>query len=327
MNNRRKLVIVLGATASLPQAVFAQAKKPPVVIGFLHSATASERTVAAFKEGMAAHGWRDGVTYVLEVRMAQGNIERLPALIQELVAKKPAVIVAAVGATVAAAKAAPNIPIVQALGGSPVDWGLAASLARPGGMVTGVTNIPTELSAKYLELLLAADPKIKRVGFLVDAKSTIYDRFMKHAQRGIDHYRIDARIALVHERDELDAKLTQLAKEEIQGLVIGPTGGLFTAKPERERIVKFALAQRWPVVAGPRVFVEAGALLSYSADTAAQYRRAAYFVDRILKGAKPGDLPIEQPMTFDLVVNQTTAKALGLPLSPEITVRATQLIQ
>ncbi len=324
MNTRRNLLIVLGAGAFTPRMLFAQAKKQPVLIGWLHGGSLNRAGLPAFKEEMAALGWKEGANYVLEIRWADGRVDRLPALAEELAARKPAVIVTTL-ATAAAAKAAPNIPVVQALGASPVDSGLAASLARPGGMVTGVTNIPHELSQKYLELLLAAVPKLKRVGFLVDRKSPRYADLINIARRAIEHHRVEARFTEAGDAEELDRALALLTKEAVQGLVLLPSPGLFGA--ERRRIVQFALAQRWPVVAGPSVFAEEGALLSYSADNAERYRRVAYYVDRILKGAKPGDLPIEQPMTFELAVNMKTAKLLGLTLTPEIMVRATRVIE
>jgi putative ABC transport system substrate-binding protein len=328
MNSRRKSLIALGATVSLPRFVLAQAKKPPVVIGWLSAQQRPEAgggNFAEFKKELATLGWQEGVTYVLEGLYAAGQLNRLPALAEELAAKKPMLIVAVnSSATIAAAKAAPKIPIVQATGISLVNTGFAASLARPGGMVTGVTNISAETSTKFLELLLAAAPKVKRVGILADAKSPAYPIHIKNTHAAIERFRIEARFAEASTTEELDRALPQLAKEGVQALVVLTTGGVFTA--ERDRIVQFALSQRWPVIslAG---WAAAGALLSYSADIRALYRRAAHYVDRILKGAKPADLPIEQPTRFDLVVNMKTAKALGLTMPPEIMVQATRVIQ
>jgi len=274
---------------------------------------------------MAALGWKEGSNYVLEERWAEGRMDRLRALAEELKVKKPAVIVAGVGAVIVAAKAAPNVPVVQMQGGSPVAAGLAASLARPGGMVTGVTNVVGEVSEKYLELLFAAAPKLQRVGFLVDPVSGSYDAHMKNARRATERYRVEAQFAEAVKPEDLDPALSRLVKEGVQGLVIMPSAGMFIA--ERTRIVKFALAQRWPVVAGPSTFVEEGALISYSADSSALHRRAAYYVDRILKGAKPGDLPIEQPTKFELVVNLKTAKAIGLTIPQNLLFRADRVIE
>jgi len=328
-STRRKFLIAAAAFPAVAWAgaVFGESRKPPVLIGWFHagSRTVGGRSLTTFKEGMAALGWKEGSNYVIEERWADGRMDRLPALAEELKVKKPAVIVAAVGAVFAAAKAAPDIPVVQAQGGSPVVAGLAASLARPGGMVTGVTNPVSEVSEKYLELLLAAAPKLQRVGFLVDLTSRSYDASMKNARRAIEHYRVEARFAEAAKPEDLDPAMSRLVKEGVQGLVLMPSAGLFNA--ERRRIVKFALEQRWPVVAGPRVFVEEGALLTYGADAQANFRRAAYYVDRILKGAKPGDLPIEQPTKFELVLNMKTAKALGITFPKEVLVLTTRVIE
>ena len=325
MNSRRKSLIVLGATVSLPRLVFAQAKKPPVVIGWLSTGQreADGANLAEFKKELATLGWQEGANYVLEELYVAGQANRLPALAEELAAKKPALIVATLApATIAAAKAAPKIPIVQVAGASPVNTGLASSLARPEGMVTGLTSLSDELSAKYLELLLAAAPKVKRVGFLADVKSPVYSTHIKNAHAAIERFRIEARFAEVGNTEELDRALPRLTKGGVQALVVLPSG-LFNA--ERQRLVQFALSQRWPVISFG--WGAAGALLSYGADIRALYRRAAHYVDRILKGAKPADLPIEQPTKFELVVNLKTAKALGLTMPPEIMVQATQVIQ
>jgi putative ABC transport system substrate-binding protein len=329
-STRRKLFIAAAAWPALAWTgmALAQPKPKPVVIGWLHpgSRAASIRGFAAFKEGMAALGWKEGSNYVLEERWADGQVERLPAFAGELAARKPSVIVAGLlGAVIAAAKAAPKIPVVQSNGGSPVGTGLVASLARPGGMVTGVINVVTEVAEKYLELLLAAAPKIKRVGFLVDSMSPQYHAHMKNARRAIEYHRIEARFAEAAKAQELGPALLRLAKEGVEGLVLLPSGGLFVA--ERRHIVKLALVQRWPVAAGPSVFADEGALITYSTDTSALSRRAAYYVDRILKGAKPGDLPIEQPTKFELVVNMKTAKALGLDISQNLLFRADRVIE
>ena len=328
MNTRRRLIIALGACASLPGNVFAQSKKPPVVIGWLSAGPWPEAgggNLAEFKKELATLGWQEGANYVLEELYAAGQLNRLPALAEELTTKKPTLIVAVnSSATIAAAKAASRVPIVQVTGTSPVNTGLAASLARPGGMVTGLTGLAPELSAKYLELLLAAAPKVKRVGFLADVKNPAYSTHVKNAHAAIERFRIEARFAEAGTAEELDRALVPLAKEGVQALVVLPSGGLFNA--ERQRIVQFALSQRWPVI-GAGGWAAAGALLSYSADILVLSRRAAHYVDRILKGARPADLPIEQPTTFELVVNLKTAKALGLTMPPEIMVQATRVIE
>jgi putative ABC transport system substrate-binding protein len=308
-------------------AASGQSKKPPVVIGWLHpgSRAVNQRGFAAFKERMAELGWKDGTNYVLEERWGEARVNRLPALAEELNAKKPSVIVAVLPqAVIASAKAAPNVPVVQAQGESPVDTGLAASHARPGGMVTGVTNITTEISEKYLELLLEAVPRLKRIGFLVDATSRYRAEYTEKARRWVTRFSVEARVAEAAIPEELDRAMLHLAKEGVQGLVVLPSTW-FPA--ERRQIMKLAFAQRWPVVAGPLPFAEDGALLTYAADALANFRRAADYVDRILKGAKPGDLPIERPTRFDLALNMKTAKALGLAIPQSIMLQATKVIE
>jgi putative ABC transport system substrate-binding protein len=280
--------------------------------------------LGAFKEGLATLGWK-GTQYVIEERWANGRIDRLPALAEELAARKPAIIVAAaLGAVHAAAKSAPKTPIVMARGGDPVEQGLVKSLARPGGMITGITNLSFSIAEKYLELLLAAAPKVKRVGILIDSNAPVAAPAREAVRRSVARYPVEARFAEVASPDEIEPAISRLAKEGAQGLIV--TGGLML-RSERRRIVKLALAHRWPVVAGQREWTDDGALLSYSADTLADYRRAAYYVDRILKGTKPGDLPIEQPTRFELVINMKTAKALKLEIPRDLAVRADRVIE
>jgi putative ABC transport system substrate-binding protein len=319
--------VLLGAAALTPRTVLAQVKKPPVVIGWLSlgSRETQRVTFSAFKEGLAALGWRDGSQVVIEERWADGRADRLVSLAKELAGRKPTVIVApSARAAIEATKAAPKIPIVMISTGDPVTAGVAASLARPGGMVTGVAGFAIDLTGKYLELLLAAAPKLRRVGFLAYSHNPNKARVMEAARRSAAQFSVQAHFAEVANPEEIEPAMSRLAKEGAQALVM-LQGALFST--ERRRIVKFALAQRWPVVAGGRTFAEEGALLSYSADNAASHRRAAYYVDRILKGAKPADLPIEQPTKFELVVNLKTAKAIGLTISQDLLFRADKVIE
>jgi putative ABC transport system substrate-binding protein len=250
----------------------------------------------------------------------------LPALAEELAAKKSAVIVAAPLVSVhAAAKAAPTIPIVMATGGGDlVAAGLVKSLARPGGMITGLTNFNVSITEKYLELLLTAAPNVKRVGFLVDPRAGGYTLQMEAVRRSVAHYKVESRFAEAATPEEIEPGLSRLAKEGAQALVVTLSPML---RVERHRIAKLALVQRWPVVAGASEFAEAGALLSYNAEAIANYRRAAYYVDRILKGTKPGDLPIEQSTKFELVINGNTAKTLGLIIPQSLLISADKVIE
>ena len=327
MNNRRRLVLALGSAVSIPRDVFAQAKKPPVVIGWLSlgSPEPSSQTLVAFKEGFAAQGWKEGTQYVIEARWAEGEFERLPVLAAELAKRKPAVvIVPAVTLSHHMVKTAPDIPIVQVGGVSPVQAGLAQTLARPGGMVTGITQLPRELSEKMIELLVEVAPKVRRVGVLIGGNVKDRSVWLDPIRRSAAHYGVEVYFAYPIKIDEIEMAIADLAKQGAQALVANPSPFLQT---QRDRIIALAQAHRWPLVSWARNWVEQGALLSYGVDFEQNYRRAAYFVDRILKGTKPGDLPIEQPMNFELAVNMKSAKALGLTIPPTIAVRATHVIQ
>lgn len=289
MNTRRGLVIALSAGAITPIASFAQAQKAPILIGWLSTGSRQESgsLLTTFKEGLSALGWKEGTQFVLEARWADGNYARLPSLAEELAAKKPAVIVTRpLQATVAAAKTAPSTPIVQAEGGDLVAAGLAASLARPGGMVTGLTNFSGDTSEKYLQLLLEVSPKLRRIGILGDP-----------GNRNLPVL--------------IDAVRRSLSKRII----------------EAQRIAKLAIAHQWPAISLYRLFAEAGLLLSYGNDREPAYRRAAFYVDRTLKGTKPGELPVEQPTTFEMAINLKTAKTLGIQVPQSILIQATKVIE
>lgn len=324
---RHILVAVAGwPLLALSRGVSAQQKKPPVLIGWLFpgSRATQGHLLTAFKEEMAKLGWKEGVGFMVEERWAEGRVERVQRLAEELAARKPASIVTSTGrGTRVAARSAPSTPIVQASGGSPVQTGLAASLGKPGGMVTGVTNLAQDIAVKRLELLLDAMPALKRVGYLVDGSLPTKGP-MDVARRSIERYRVEAHFAEAAGPDDIAAAVARLAKAQVQAIIAMPGFFLY---PKRERVVAAALTHRLPVVSGHAEFAEAGALITYGANDSELSRRAAYYVDRILKGTKPGDLPIEQPTTFELIVNLKTARALGLSLPRELLWRADRLIE
>jgi putative ABC transport system substrate-binding protein len=328
-STRRTFILAAAAWPALAWAgaVLGQTKQAPITIGWLNtnSRESSGLYLTAFKEGLAALGWKEGSNFVLEERWADGQYDRLASLAEQLAAKKPAIFVAGpLQSVAAAAKAAPKTPIVQASGGDLLVAGLAASLARPGGMVTGLTNITGDISEKYLELLLEASPKLRRVGVLADPGNLNLPVLMETVRRSIAKRSVEARFAEATRPEEIEPAISRLAKEGAQGLLVI---GSAMFRGELRRIVKLALAQRWPVVSGSGGWAEAGALLSYSSDTLAEYRRAAYYVDKILKGAKPADLPIEQPTKFELVINLKTAKAIGIKIPPSLLLQATRVIE
>ena len=298
---------------------------PPLVIGSLIPGSRGEgRGTRAFNEAMAALGWKLGTQYVLEERFADGRTDRLPALAQELATKKPAVIVVFTSvAARAAAAAAPTTPIVLA-SGDPLSTGLVTSLARPGGMITGLSNVSSDLNLKVVELLVEAMPKLKRVGFLNDSTSTRHATVGAGLRSAAERLRIEAVIVDVAKPEDIEPAMARLAKEKVQALVLLASVWVGEFHP---KIIGLALAQRWPVAGIGSGTPRQGGLFSYGPDRIAMLQRSAFYVDRILKGAKPGDLPIEQPTTFDLVLNLKTAKQLGITIPPSMRVRATEVIE
>ena len=325
---RRALIIAAAAAPTLvwTRPVSGQAKKQPVVIGVLTFGSGSPGTnLDAFRQELAARGWKEGAQVILEVLHAKGDNDRLPVLARALAAKNPAVIVASTGRVVeAAAKAAPHTPIVMIQVGDPIAFGFAKSLARPGGMITGLSNIGPDISSKFVELLVAAAPGVRRIGFLVDASGPGAALMKDSIQRSAAHHPVETVTAEIKRREDIEPALQRFAKQGVQAIAGMPSPMLSFSRKE---IIRFASVQRWPVVAQVPGWVRDGALLSYGVAQRTEFRRAAYYVDRILRGAKPADLPIELPTTFEMAVNLKTAKALGLTLPPEIMVRATELIQ
>ena len=322
MNLRRKWLAAGAAWPALAWtgALHAQ-PNAPLVIGLL-SAHGRQAQVA-FVEAMAELGWKLGVNYRLEARYAEGFGDRLPALAQELAALKPALVVAVPSSSARAmAAAAPATPIVLAAG-DPMSSGLVTDLARPGGMITGLSSVTTELNVKLFELMMEALPKIRRVGILADSTIRAHATNMTNARRAAERLGFAAHIAELAKPEDIEQAVARLARDKVQALVIASNAWLW---PHLPQIMALALAQRWPVVGVSHEVPKQGGLLSYH-PSAGRAKRVAYYVDRILKGAKPGDLPIEQPTTFDLVLNLKTAKALGIKIPQSMLIRATEVIE
>ena len=329
--NKKTFSLLLSALL-LALAIPADAQQPKKVprIGYLSSAdpaTESARS-EAIRLALRERGYIEGQNIATEYRYTQGKVDRAPELLAELVRLKVDIIVVAGGVPwIRAAKnATKTIPIVMTGGGGdPVEAGLVESLARPGGNVTGITLLPRELGGKRLELLKEAVPKIARVAVLYDpAAPSIVHRAergspSRGACAGVDYSALGGTSS-----DDFDRVFAALGKQRPDGLYVagGPLMGA-----NRKRIVGFALKSRLPSIYGSKEFVEAGGLMSYGADQADSYRRVAYYVDRILKGAKPADLPVEQPTKFEFVINLKTAKQIGLTIPPEVLARASRLIK
>ncbi len=316
---------------ALPFPARAQQPKKVSLIGYLsNSNRATESTRAeAIRLALRERGYIEGQNIATEYRYAEGKDDRLPELAAELVRLKVDIIVAADGGarTVEAAKnATKTIPIVMmGLGSDPVDAGLVESLARPGGNVTGITNLGPELGGKRLELLKEAVPKVARVAVLYNPATRSNLLEVKELLPGPARaLRLTIQPWEVRDADDFEKVFAALNKRRPDGLyVLG--GPLMFAN--QKRIVDFALKSRLPSVYNSREGVEAGGLMSYGADKAESYQRVAYFVDRILKGAKPAELPVEQPMRFEFVINLKTAKQIGVTIPQWTLQKATKVIQ
>ena len=329
--NRRQSFQALSAAACgtlLP----ALAQQAPKVwrIGFL--AARSRPTPAKpdiwydmFTQSMRKQGYIDGKNLVIEWRFADGDYKRLPGLAAELVREKVDLIVAAsTVATQAAKNATTSIPIVAVGVGDPVGTGFAASLARPGGNITGFANISPDIGPKRVELLIAIAPQTKNIGVLGNPDVPTYPIALKGIQAAGQKAGINILPFPARTPEEIERSLTAMSKERIRAVVVF-ADSLFML--QTKQIATLVNKHRLAAVFSYRAYVEAGGLMSYGPDDAEGYRRASIYVDKILKGAKPGELPFEQPATFHLAINGKTAKTLGLKISQELLLRADEVIE
>ena len=254
-------------------------------------------------------------------RSAEGRFEKLHELAAELVRLNVDVIVASPTASIRAAqRATKTIPIVMALSGDPVGSGFVTSLAHPGGNITGLTSVAQELTAKRLELLKAIAPGMSRVSFLANRSTP--KQFVTEMEAAGRVLGTQISLVMVEDAGELDRAFAAMVKARVEGLVVD-----LVLDEYRRQIADLAIRHRLPTISGPREFAEAGALMAYGPDYPDLFRRAATYTDRILKGAKPADLPVEQPTKFDLAINLKTAKALGLTIPQSVLIRADEIIQ
>jgi putative ABC transport system substrate-binding protein len=327
MRRRDFMTLLGGAVAAWPLAARAQQPRRIPRIGYVFSFIPSEgqHLWDACRQGLRDLGYVEGQSIILEPRWAEGKHERLPGLLADLVRLNVDVIVAAATPASRAAKAATaTIPIVIVAVGEPVRAGLVASLARPGGNVTGLGLLTPDLSGKRLELLLEIAGKVSRVAILMNPDNAVSAIFLEETQAaarrvGIELQRVDAR-----NPQEIEPAFGAITAGGADALIVFDDPVLWSHRP---RIVTLAAARRTPAMYGLRDFVNDGGLMSYGPNRPDQYRRTAIFVDKILKGAKPADLPVEQPTRFDLVINLATAKTLGLTVSPILLARADEVIE
>jgi putative ABC transport system substrate-binding protein len=328
MNKRRKILFALGAgTFVAPFGAIAQQKGKVWRIGFLWDAEQSlfVNRLDAFVAGMRELGYVEGRDYVIEHRQAHADLARLRTMAAELVALKVDLIhPQGTRAAIAAHDATRDIPILIANMSDPVGSGIAASLRRPGGNVTGLTSLQSELKTKHLDLLHQIVPGIRRVGYLYDPDNASSALGWTQFESNCRTLKIQAIRATLRNAKEVEGVFNKLQSNKAQGIVVSNGSVNFTL---RERIIENAAKHRLPAIYAQSNFAEAGGLLSYGASDTDQYRRAAAYADKIFKGTKPGDLPIEQPTKFDLVLNLKTAKALGIKIPNSILVQATQVIE
>jgi putative ABC transport system substrate-binding protein len=324
---RRKLILLLGGAAiAVPLTTGAQQKTMPV-IGFLHSASpAAAGNVAAFRQSLRENGYVIGQNVAIEYRWAEGNYDRMPAMAGDLVVRKVNVIVAGGGtpSTLAAKGATSTIPIVFANVGNPVEQGLVASLARPGGNLTGVSILLGELTQKRIELLIELVPQARMIGLLINPKNPTNETTIGDLQEAARTKGVQLSILEATSAEEIEAAFARLAPLHVEALLVSPDPLFFIA---RERVVALASRHAVPAMYGWREFVDNGGLISYAPSAAATYRQTAGYVAKILNGAKPADLPVEQPTQFELVLNLKTAKTLGLTVPSSILARADEVIE
>ena len=326
---RRLGLIVTLALGFLSAPLAPDAQQPGKVhrIGILWptSLSAGQPRLEAFRQGLRELGYVEGQNIAIEVRSAEGKVERLPGLAAKLVRLKVDVIVAAgTQAALAAKQATSTIPIVMAAVGDPVATGLVASLARPGGNLTGPSLMLPELIGKQLELLKEVVPKVSRVAVLWNSANPLGPPQMREAEGAARALRVRLQLLDVRDPNDFDTAFAAMTKERAGALLVIPDVVFVT---HRARVADLAAKSRLPAVYWTRELVEAGGLMAYGANIPDMYRRAATYVDKILKGTKPGDLPIEQPTRFELVINLKTAKALGLTIPQSVLLRADEVIQ
>jgi putative ABC transport system substrate-binding protein len=326
--NRRELMLLLGGAVTAPHALRAQQKTMPV-IGILNTGLAGPAGPfdAAIRQGLSETGYVEGRNVAIEYRGAESHYDRLPALAADLVSRKVDVIVTSGGTppALAAKNATSTIPIVFSGVGDPVGFGLVDSLARPGGNLTGFSSLTRELGSKRLEMLCELVPQAMVIALLRNpdnaGNSEGYNRFIEEAARakGVQLLVLNARTEA-----EIDAAFAAVQRLQAGGLLVA-ADAFFSSR--RDQLVALAAQRAVPAIYYNPVFVTAGGLVSYGSDTDDVFRQVGVYAGRILKGAKPADLPVQQPTKFELVVNLKTANALGLTVPPSILARADEVIE
>lgn len=324
MRRREFIGLVWGAVIGWPLAARAQQSKV-WHIGVLSSAPPTPAMLSALRDGLREHGYVEGQNLFIDVRWPQGPFDQNPGVAAELVRSNVDVIVAwAAPAVIAARRATSTIPIVMLSTADPVGLGFAASLPRPGGNITGISNIAPDLSGKQLELLVEIVPGIKRVGVVRNPNNPGITLMLQETEKAIRALGLQIKVAEASAPEEFNGVFKRLSNDGVQGVVLLPDPSVIE---NGKLIAELAQAAQLPTAFQRRESVEMGGLLSYGADLNGQFRQVAVYIDKILKGAKAGNLPVEQPTSFELVINLKTAKALGLTVPPGLLTRADNIIE
>jgi putative ABC transport system substrate-binding protein len=332
-NMKKRITLWLLATLFLANVSLADAQQTGKIfrIGFLDPSNASGSAVLvdAFRQELNKLGWIEGKNITIEYRFAEQKNERVPELAADLVRLKvDLIVVASTPPALAAKRATTTIPIVMAIAGDPVGAGLVASLARPGGNVTGLSTLGTELNSKRLEVLKDAVPKLVRVGLLRSSGggggSIAFDQLKELRPAALALKLKLEEIEMQPDPKGLESAFQTAKQKQVNAIMTIPNRPFFA---ERKRIVELAVKYRLPAIYPNKEFADDGGLMSYGADYEDLYRRAAVYVDKILKGAKPADLPVQQATKFEFVINLKAAKQIGLTLSPEFLSRANKVIK
>ena len=322
----RGIVICLPLTVFLLTVSFAEAQQPAKVrrIGVLRADSPPNLSAETFQQAMRDLGYVEGKNIFIEYRYAEGKVDRLPNLAEELVRLNVDVIWALGPAVAYAKNATKTIPIVITHVGDPVGSGLVASLAHPGGNITGLSGLAPELGGKRLELLKEVILKLSRVAVFGNPTTPANAKSLREMERAAGELGVKLQYLEVQSPKEIEPALLAASKGRAQAVIINRTP---VTAVHYARIAELAIKNRLPTMYADREFVEAGGLMSYGADYIFMYRRVAVYVDKILKGTKPADLPVEQPMKFELVINLKTAKQIGLTIPPNVLARADRVIR
>ena len=325
--NRRAFLLLLGATMAPVRAPHAQQKAMPVVGLLLGGKPGPDDAlvVAAFLQGLSETGYVEGQNVAIDYRWAEDRYDRMPALVADLVGRKVDVIVAGnLSAALAAKSATSTIPIIFAVGVDPVERGLVASFSRPGGNLTGITSINIELTPKRVELLTDLIPQARVIALLVNPTNPATERVVRDVLEAANAKGVQLRIVKAGAESEIDTAFASLVELQAAGLVVAGDP-LFNTR--RQLLATLAARHAVPAIYPFRQSVSAGGLISYGPSLTSVNRQVGIYVGQILKGAKPADLPVQQPTTFELVVNLNTARALGLTVPPSILARADEVIE